>query len=238
MTLSKFFPTFLLLPFLLIACSTPRPQLTGDPREYIQKACGIGEKISLVEGNIWMKAESSENTGQFPASVRAQAPGSLDLEVTNLVGGSEASIEVRGERIQIRVPGKKPKVFMGQGSWGGVPLQWATTLMLGRFPCPPSEKLASARLSLTESDAVTVEVGSKKGTEDREIFVYRFKMEKGNLWPQSLHWEKTGAKIQSVDFEFEQADEENLSPTKWTARSEKGEVKVRWKKRNVRLSQS
>jgi hypothetical protein len=66
---------------------------------------------------------------------------------------------------------------------------------------------------------------------DAEKFVYRFRSQGGGWWPEALHWERKGTFGTKVDFKFDQPEAGSLSPLKWEAQSQQGEVKVRWRER-------
>jgi hypothetical protein len=175
-----------------------------------------------------MKAESKDAKGTFPANVTAKAPDSLTLEVVNLIGGTQAIITVEGGKYTILVPDKngKNRKKEGQGSWGGIPLHWASDLFLGKIPCPPADALASAKLSLSPEHDLIVEL-------PEERFVYSFRSWGGKAWPERLHWERKDTSVAAVDFKFDDPEDKTHSPRKWEAKSVQGEVKVRWRDREA-----
>ncbi len=225
----------LILAILIVTlsgCAHPRVGENVPPEKLYELACRPGKSVKSVRGSTWLRAKSSEASGQFPAEVVADSPNQLKLEVTNLVGGTEAVITVKGEKYQIKVPNKKERSESGYGSWGGIPLHWATELFLGRVPCPQVSGAEQLRLSRNEEGELVVEVPpSLKGA--KETFVYRFRNWEGKAWPEALHWEREGTLSASVDFKFDDPEADTLSPRKWEARSQQGEVKVRWKDRDV-----
>src|SRR5262249_16209508 len=147
--------------------------------------------------------------------VKATAPDSLVLEVTNLLGATQAVITVQGPHYTITVPDKagNTKKREGAGSWGGIPLKWASDLFLGKIPCPSSAALTSARLSVNSDKQLVAEVGSA------EKFIYGFREWGGKAWPESLHWERGG---HAVDFKFDDPEDRTHSPRKWEAKSAQG----------------
>lgn len=209
---------------LLVSCASPRKRTIEDPVLAIQQACALGGETRQVKGTVWLKAKSKEASGQFPANVVAiaTAPRSLKLEVTNLVGATQALIRVDGQSFTIDSPDPKVKSQKGQGTWGGIPLRWATDLFLGRVPCPST--LEGARVSANAGE-VTVE--SREG----EKFIYTFRDHGGVAWAETLHWDKNGKN--GVDFVFDEPDDATGSPKKWDARSDRGEVKARWREREA-----
>lgn len=203
-----------------------------DPAELLQAACSPGAGVREVKGSVWMKAVSREASGQFPATVLATAPDRLQMEVTNLLGGTEALISVQGKDYSVRVPNQKGRDRKGVHSWGGIPLRWATDLFLGRVPCPSGTDSGTRKLVVSESGELSVEVpASLEG--DAQFFTYRFRSWAGQPWAEALSWERKGAFPVRVDFKFEDPEDKTGSPKKWEAKSSTGEVKVRWKDREM-----
>jgi hypothetical protein len=160
--------------------------------------------------------------------VEAEAPDHVILEITNLLGSREATIQVNQGAYTIDVPDKQgggARRTSGLGSWGGIPLRWASELFLGRIPCPSKSK--ELRLEVSEAGEL-IAVDSTR----QERFVYRFRQWAGRAWPESLHWEqmaRTGPSMASVDFKFDDPDDKTGTPKKWEAKSSRGEVKLRWR---------
>jgi hypothetical protein len=234
MTLSKLLLAALAAAAMLQSCAHGPTAKSADPRLLYERACTPGQASQLIKGAVWLKAQSKEASGQFPAYVTAQAPDSLRMEVTNLVGGTEAVIAVKGLQYSINVPKQKTRNEKGSGSWGGIPLRWSTELFLGRIPCPaPLKPGAQMALSRTDDGELRVEVPAGLGS-DPELYVYKFREYAGQPWPEQLHWERKGNFAVAVDFRFDDPEDKTLSPRKWEARSAQGEVKVRWKDREVK----
>lgn len=225
------------LAILVFAASCSHgPTTSGkDPRALLGPACQPGSGVKSVKGSVWLKAKSKEASGQFPAVVEAPAPDRLKLEVTNLVGGTEAILTVEGRHYKIEVPNHKERDEQGESSWGGIPLQWANALFLGRVPCPDTNLAKDAVFSQDAQGNLVVETPE---TLDRlpEKYVYHLRPLEGRLWPDTLHWERKGIAGSApviVDFKFEDPEDKTLSPRKWEAKGSQGEVKVRWKDRQV-----
>ncbi|MBY0471010.1 hypothetical protein K2X30_07550 [bacterium] len=217
---------------ILNSCASIPKEKRTDSKYLFQQACKPGRvtpPIKEAKGSVWMKAKSTEASGQFPAHVFAKAPGKLNLEITNLIGGTEAIIEVDGKAYSITRGDSKKIEERGYGSWGGIPLTWATDLFLGKIPCPtqPASKL---RLKAKTDE---LEVEALEGKKVVERFVYQFKPIEGELWPQKLHWERKGQEEVAVDFEFDSPEETTLSPLRWEAKSTRGEVKMKWRQRDL-----
>lgn len=220
--------------FLLTYCGCAGvPANRGvDPRVVFKKICSLGRDIKTQKGSVWMQVRSPETQGQFPASVQADDPSRLQMEVTNLFGGVEALIKVDGNQYQVDVPKQKNKNQTGAYSWGGIPLEWATELFLGRIPCP--RKRAAEEVSTQLMDSGELRVEDLTGGEQnlKEIYSYQFRNWAGSFWPQRLHWERASKIPIYIDFKFDQPDSVTGVPTRWEARSAWGEVKVRWRERN------
>jgi hypothetical protein len=241
--------TYLMLstaPFWLSACATSRTyQLESkdihqkeEPtaQELFSSMSAIGQSTQSVKGTAWLKTKSSEVSGQFSASALATTPGQLKLEVTNIFGGTEATIEIRDRHYEIiGFRGKAKKKAEGYGSWGGLPLEWATELFLGRVPAPG--KKSRPVLSLGAEGELIVRVPPRLGVDEQE-FIYRFTRVNGAYLPHELHWKRLGVPVAQIDFSFDQFDEETGSPKKWEAHSPQGTVKVLWRKRIHTLNPS
>ena len=203
-----------------------------DAKALLVQACFPGRQVQEVKGSVWLKAKSKEASGQFPASVLARNPDSLRLEVTNLIGGTEALISIQAQKYSIKVPNREERSEKGYGSWGGIPLHWATELFLGRIPCPAHPDSDEVLSSVDEHGGLRLEIpASVQG--DAETYFYQFRSWGGKPWPESLHWERKGALAVAVDFKFDDPEDGTRSPKKWEAKSAQGEVKARWKEREV-----
>lgn len=225
------------LILVLAAGCTHAPTVSkgADPRALLGAACTPGAGVKSVKGSVWLKAKSKEASGQFPAVVEAPSPDRLKLEITNLVGGTEAIVTVEGRHYKIEVPNHKEQDEQGDSSWGGIPLQWANALFLGRIPCPETAQTKDAALSVDAQGNLVVEA-PRSLDKLAEKYVYHFRSLEGGFWPESLHWERAGIEGSPplvVDFKFEDPEDKTRSPRKWEAHGTQGEVKVRWKDRQV-----
>lgn len=231
---------FLILPAFVFTsgCAHTRSSSEGnvDAGALLRKACEPGSRVTRAKGSVWLKAKSKEASGQFPAGVVAESPDRLRMEVTDLIGSPIAQIIVENSHYSIRAHDKNSDAAgtrEGAGTWGGIPLRWASDLFLGRIPCPtPLQMRNSPVLNLTSEGALLVDVKSTEG-EGRERFAYQFRKWADEPWPEILRWEKKGTSSLSVEFRFEDPDEVDRSPRKWEAQSPHGEVKVRWKEREL-----
>lgn len=203
-----------------------------DPKDLMAAVCEPGQLITEAKGQVWMKASSEEASGQFPSLVLAKEPDELRMEVTNLLGGTEARITVDGLRYEIEIPGKKTETLKGYGTWGGIPLRWAADLFMGRFPCPRDAADVPVESRITEDAELVAEVPASVAG-DTEVFTYRFRSWGGRPWPEALTWERKGTFGVTVEFEFNDPEDGTRSPLKWQARSKQGEVRVRWRDRKL-----
>ena len=205
----------------------------NDPAALLDQVCRPGAGVKAARGSVWLKAKSKDASGQFPALVEAPSADRLKLEVTNLVGGTEAIISVEGQHYRIDIPNHKERQEQGNSSWGGIPLQWANALFLGRIPCPELPLAAAGSVNRDAQGALVVET-SKTLDRMAEKYVYHLTLVGGTSWADSLHWERKGmdaADTSVVDFKFSDPDDKTRSPQKWEAKGGQGEVKVRWKDR-------
>lgn len=199
------------------------------PRELLLLACSPGAGVRKVSGNAQMQVKSEEASGRFTAMIEAGAPSDLKLEVLRPLGGTYAILTVHGSDYKISVPGHPERDRSGSETWAGIPLRWATALFLGRIPCPDGEMLQNSRLSISSDDELQVDVPSTSRWEAQD-FVYRFRARSGSFWPEELNWRAGGT---SVDFHFDHPDADTLSPRRWEAKSSRGEVKARWRDRQM-----
>jgi hypothetical protein len=180
-----------------------------------------------------MKVKSRDGSGQFSGNVRAVAPDNFSLEVMQPLGGTWATVTVRGNVYTIDVPGKPEQGRQGYDVWAGIPLRFATDLFLGRIPCPSASELNATSPVIERSPDNTQDQLTIGTPSSSERYVYRFRETEDGVWPESLHWEsrdRTGPIV--VDFKFEDPEKTTRSPLKWEAKSNRGEVKVRWRDRN------
>ncbi|MGE0616990.1 MAG: hypothetical protein AB7P04_15270 [Bacteriovoracia bacterium] len=206
---------------LLSGCAHTPLKEQGNAQLLFERACEPGRQLKSASGQLWIQASSPEASGKFPASAKAVVPGQLDMEVTNLLGGTEAHIRVRGNVFELNVPKEPERSRRGQDHWGGIPLRWATDLFIGRVPCPPAG--AKTKLEADGADGLVAEY-------EGERFVYRFREYAGKAWPERLEWVDT-ATGRAVKFEFFNPEPETRSPLQWEAISELGQVKTRWRSR-------
>jgi hypothetical protein len=180
-----------------------------------------------------MKARSPEQNGQFPALVEVEWPARLKLEVTNLLGGAEALLEVTGDRMSLRQLGGSAGNRGSRevvGSWGGIPLRWAVTLFSGRVPCPT----LSPDWVLAWGPSDRLEARRVKGVPSGEKFSYELRSWGGRPWVEALEWTQGGApEVVSLRIELKDPDLKSGRARRWEAKSSRGEVTVRWKDREV-----
>jgi hypothetical protein len=222
---------------LLVGCGHAPVKHVAEPSALMHQVCAPGTSVRSVKGAVWLKASSKEASGQFPALVDAPSPDQLKMEVTNLVGGTEAVITVQGTKYRVEVPHRREKSERGEQSWGGIPLRWANALFLGRIPCPDSANISVATARMDEKGELVVEIPEALG-RFQEKYIFRMRQVEGLAWPEALHWERkgiAGAPPVVVDFKFEDPESKTLSPKKWEAKSSQGEVKVRWRDRQIEL---
>jgi len=209
-------------------------QIQQEPDEVLAQICSAGETVAEASGVVQIRAQSPEASGQFPASVQVNSQSrTLDLEVTNPLGGTEAKIRVEGTNYQIEAGrGKKARQEKGTGTWGGIPLHWAVDLFLGRFPCPSKTE---HHAKIESGNVLVVRVPpSLAGGE--EIFRYSLDIMQSDrkVWPKSLQWSRSGILASEVKFQFSSPEDATRSPMRWEAVSSRGEVKAKWREREVR----
>lgn len=217
---------------ILTGCAHRPVTKDADPQALLRDACGPGRQVESISGSVWLKAKSKEASGQFPAAVEAKDPAQLRMEVTNLIGGTEAVITVKNDRYEVKSPKKSVREEKGERAWGGIPLRWATELFLGRIPCPSSSRPGDWDTRV--DDEGRLEATHAKEKDRGERFLYSFRSWEGRPWAEALLWEKKGGGDPiSVEFRFDDPEDKTRSPRKWEAKSPLGEVKVRWRDRAV-----
>jgi hypothetical protein len=221
------------------SCAHMQVSNTESPESLLKEACSLGATNQAVRGSVWMTLDSKDAKGRFPATVEAQAPDRVTIEVTNLIGSREALIQVNQGSYSVDIPDRetgKSRRADGVGAWGGIPLRWASELFLGRIPCPSREQQSSLGTPGGAPGRITVHMtntGELLAETPVEKFVYRFRQYAGKPWPEALHWERMGEHLrehqgETVDFKFDSPDDKTGTPKKWEAKSSLGEVKLRW----------
>ncbi len=166
-------------------------------------------------GGAWVRFEAPGGAGQFPATLHATETGKLELEVTNLIGGREALVrwdQVGVGNPKVETAHKISKDMFTEGAWGGLSLKAAHAFLLGRLPCP-SEPPTWAE------DSSTLRAGANR----YEIRWLSRRL--GQFEVAKVH--VTGAEV-----EIEERDAQGF-PLRWTARTERGVLKFRWKDRKL-----
>lgn len=181
----SFLGLLIVAALLAVGCTHGPAQHMESPDALLNYACRPGSTVQTVKGTVWMKAQSKDASGQFPASVEAKAPDHLQVEAINLLGAVQAVITVDGKSYSVQVPTKNGLKQREQGlnSWSGIPLQWATDLFLGRIPCPTSAK---QDIEVTRDGDLKISTGASSASEDPETFIYHFRSVDGHPWPETL----------------------------------------------------
>jgi hypothetical protein len=216
-----------------VACSTARYTRSPDysSKDLLRFACSVGEKVRSAQGRIFVKVNSKDDSGQFPAQVRVDDQGMLKLEVSNPLGGPVAWVTVSQGHYEVTdFRAGKPTKESGDKYWSGVPLEWAPSLLLGRVPCPHLED--SLRFEAGKEGELIV-TAPKAAQKPEERFVFRFSQWNSSPWPSALQWSQVEVPGSRVDFTFESPEKETGSPEKWDAQSSRGQVKIKWRSREV-----
>lgn len=216
---------------LACGCATPRSPLNNvNEKDLYSAACNIGRSVKSSQGVLWLKVKSKEYSGQVQAHVSAQSSDQMKMEILNPLGGVEVVVESKGDYFRIQRLGREKSTEEGVGQWGGLPIQWAPTLFLGRIPCPKGENV---KLTKTEHHELRIEVPSTQ-TQNAEQFIFQFEKISNQYWPISLRWEKLNQPAhEKVEFRFSEPDKNNLSPLRWDVKSSRGVIKARWRERSV-----
>jgi hypothetical protein len=197
-----------------------------EASQLISNLCPVQGSVQSVEGRVWMKAKSKEASGQFPAIVQASAQKGLRLEVTQLMGARAALIEIRGQDFKVETP-QQGSVSKKAKSWGGIPLEWASSLFLNGLPCPDvSAGNGSWKWGFDAQ-------GRLKGSDSQgtEVWLYSITQRQSRTFVEKVTRERGG----KVEFELtrEDPDPEDGWARRWEIKSGVGEVKVRWRDRKA-----
>jgi len=220
------------LLLLMTACASKTPQerdqdhLNFNAKTDLIEACNVGSAFTQVKGSLWIKIKTQKEEMQFPATVQVFGTR-LALEVTNLIGGQEATIQITGDQYEVKSPSRPSLNQKGQGSWNGIPVAWAVGAFLGRPPCLSVEALTASQVE-GQSEGALLKVSSKN-------FIYKFRDWSGKKWIKGLsvqEQDKSSTKS-NLEFEFERPDVVHGAPWVWRITSSEGELRVRWKDREL-----
>jgi len=210
------------LLLLLSSCAHQSAEQLRSAHEALKEVCSIGSQQNRVTGSVWLKARSPDIKGQFPAFVKVTNQQNLQMEVTNLIGSPQANINVNKHQYEIILHGPKKKIIKGKDNWAGIPLRWATSLFLGRIPCP----------NLGEEPKVRWHSSSIfSAVQDQEEYRYFVRRWAGQAWPEKLIWKSKAKDTPVIEFVFEKPKPKTTIPLKWSISTKNSQVKVRWKRR-------
>jgi hypothetical protein len=229
-----------LFAFLFGCASAPTVGEFSD-RELMRAACPL-DFAKKVTGSIWTKIESKEISGQFPATVLVDYPERLAVEVTNLIGSPQAWLTIDHGKSVLKFTPENEKQYgrpsRVQDRLGGLPLELAPRLFAGGVPCPSDNKNQNIRVKQTEGGGLEV-IALDLRTHASTRYVYFFTKRGGRPWVREANWEKiaregqSSAKSNLVRIVREEPLDPDGAPRRWTASSNGGEIRVRWKDRAV-----
>jgi len=218
---------------LLAACSSARfspqsAQFKGmTPVQLYEFACSMHGKGKPVAGEVAMKVKSHQISGQFSAHVQAHSLEKLNLEVEHPWGGVIAQVRWEQNQVEITIASEDPPRTERSGrSWSGLPLSFVSSLFLGSVPCPDLKQ--KHQLRITPEGELWIEF------DEREQWLYQFKIWKNQPWPERLVWRLWDTKRQKneeVEIHLNDPDQERGVPLKWEIRQQDSFIKVRWKDR-------
>jgi len=224
---------------LIVSCSTPFPRVgVGySPQILFERTCQRGGAgVESVQGWVTIKANVPDFFGQFSAAIFASASRqSLQLELTNLLGGTEAYIRIQGDRYQVMRASRLQAE--GRSTWNQIPLHWIRDLFLGKVPCPSLSDTpsASSQTQMTMhqgSDGELILLVSKSGVV-QERFTFYFELYQKQPWPQFLHWEQLKPVPVTLDLKWSSPDEKTGSSKRWEVQSAQGKIQVRWTQQTI-----
>ncbi|MFZ9595787.1 MAG: hypothetical protein ACO3A2_06875 [Bdellovibrionia bacterium] len=198
-------------------------------------ACHRPIPITQATGTLWLKMQSSSVSGQFYAQAFSKAPDVLKLEITNFLGGTEALITARDQHFEIMRGSQRSRSMFNSNTWAGIPLSWSIDLILGRIPCPSIDQ---GEWVLEQKDAMTLVIEQRPGSPGSQVFEYHFAGLQDRLWPESLRWYRPHSSEPPVSFSFSHPEPSTFSPLHWEARTSQGVLQVRWRERQIQVSES
>lgn len=235
-----------LLAFVFSGCSTAPKRGEYSDRELMAAACPP-LPAKTVTGSIWTKIESKEMSGQFPATVLADYPKRLAVEVTNLIGSPQAWLTIENGKTDLRFTAENEKEYgkppRAREMLGGLPLELAPRLFVGAVPCPTDDKNQDIRVKQTEKGALEV-IALNLRSRTTTRYVYAFTKVAGRPWVSEITYEKLarrgeqGANLNLITIIREEPSGSDGAPKRWSASSDRGEIRVRWKDRTVEVGET
>jgi hypothetical protein len=230
----------LILAFFSACATAPKRGEFAD-RDLLSAACpaGFTKKLS---GSVWMKIESKEMSGQFPASVLVDYPTKFTVEVTNLIGSPQAWLTIENGKTELKFTPENEKQYgrapRAREVLGGLPIELAPRLFSGGVPCPSDDKNQDIRVKQTDEGGLEVTAVDLR-TRISTRYVYSYTKVAGQPWVAEADYEKLargakpGAKSNLIKIIREEPSDPDSAPKRWSASSSHGEIKVRWKDRTV-----
>lgn len=211
---------------LSVGCGSARKGASLPPETVLAEICQPGSGAQHVRGDAWMWVSSErEGNARFPANVEVRRAGELRIDITNLLGGPEATVRVTDESIDVRRQGaaSSSQLKSPEGHWNGIPVRWAKRLFLGQVPCAVGGAAERPARHLGE-DRLEVNVGGER-------YEYAYRSFEGKFTAESLVW--SGRDGASVQFSFRDFADGSRVAHQWEAKSASGSVKIRWKDREA-----
>ena len=223
------FPNSIWILFLsafLSSCSTTpessRERISSaEARAYLAKNCSKGgdtHSLASVRGEILVRSSTREFKGQYPASVMVSEKGTLTLEVTNLIGGTVATLKGDSESLEV-VSAIKPQYNRKNiREYMGLPVRLLIQLLRGDLPCPA---LASVE---TDGSIMVIREGSRI-----------WKIEKSDVQSGEVPLRVVIAKDATieVDLLIERWNQKEAYAEKVRVKTPEGELKWNWRSRST-----
>lgn len=204
-----------LLAIAGLAACAHRPQTPLSDEQslrLLKKICATSGSAAGVDGEIWLKVQSDELRGQFPAAFRARRGAETELEITNLIGGVEARVKVKDGVLFVQHKGQGEFLMRARESWAGLPVKWLETLLLGDVPCPKLDENVVVQ-PLSEQHGIRAEQGE-------------FAME------YRLSSKTAGEDVESIR-DLRGGHELTLGQRFWVLKSKTSTLKLVWKSRKT-----
>jgi hypothetical protein len=231
------------LNFLLLCACSSTPSwtphgLSENPEALFQQICQLGSSIQKATGEVRIKVNNPQLSGNFYAEVVATKNSEVHLTILDLLRGPQASISINPQRYLIQQEEKgRIKEHVEYEHWNSIPLAWSIDLFLGKIPCPQKDR--SLSMDLTDHRFI---VQSKYPLPTQWIYTLHW-LKKGNQKipiPQSLQWIQTAQpslrlQKKEVDVQFESFETSTFTYKKWKAHSAQDNIECQWKEKKITL---
>lgn len=224
----KLFINFI-LSFLFISCSTTKESLNEIKKnaDKIHTELCLGQSTTLKEisGSIWVKIESKNGSGQFPANVLINEQ-SVIIEITDLLGGTQGVLSIENGKYSYEGRGGETSFVrqtLRSQLLAGLKASEFKALFFNKLPCS-AEKVSS--ISIVSDDDSEVQFIGKNNHVDR----FMIKKWGDRFLPEKFT--KLGMN-EKIVFNFSNFEDPHGLPKNVKVESNVGVIQLRWRDRKV-----